>query len=280
MSQGKLFVVATPIGNLKDWSPRAREVISQVGLVAAEDTRTSRRLFDAFGLRPPIVSLHDHNERDQVQVLLGKIAAGQSIALISDAGTPLISDPGYRLVGAAHDLGIQVEVVPGASALTAAMSVSGLPSDRFQFVGFPPVKGRTRWLEELSAAPHTLVFFEAPHRIEGLLKDMGEIFGTDRQAVICRELTKQFEQTVPGTLLSLLNLVSQGGIPVKGEFVLVVGGAAKGDESENPLVNELIESLMDHVAPSILAESLASVLGGRKNQIYRKILATKQQKYS
>jgi len=280
VSRGKLFVVATPIGNLQDWSPRARAVIGHVDLVAAEDTRTSRRLLNAFNLNPTMVSLHDHNERDQVRKLLDRIEAGQSIAIISDAGTPLISDPGYRLVAAAHDMGVRVEVVPGASALTAAMSVSGLPSDRFQFVGFPPVKGRKAWLKALREAEHTLVFFEAPHRIQKLLEEMADIFGADRQAVICRELTKQFEQTVSGSIASLGSSVSSGEIPCKGEFVLVVGGDVKSKVQEDPLLNQLIGALKDHVAPSVLAESLSGILGGRKNQIYRKILAAKQQSQS
>lgn len=280
MSQGKLFVVATPIGNLQDWSPRARAVIGQVDLVAAEDTRTSRRLLNAFNLNPKMVSLHDHNERDQVRKLLDRIEAGQSIAVISDAGTPLISDPGYRLVAAAHEIGIRVEVVPGASALTAAMSVSGLPSDRFQFVGFPPVKGRKAWLEALRTAEHTLVFFEAPHRIQKLLEEMADIFGADRQAVICRELTKQFEQTVSGSIASLGLSVSSGEIPCKGEFVLVVGGEVKSEGREDPLLDQLIGALKDHVAPSVLADRLSGILGGRKNQVYRKILAAKQDSQS
>lgn len=201
--EAKLFVVATPIGNLGDWTDRAREVISQVRWVAVEDTRVSRKLLENFGLRPHLIRLHEHNELHQVRTIVDRLQSGESGVLMSDAGTPLVSDPGYRLVGAVHDAGIRVEVIPGPSAVTAALSVSGLPTDRFQFVGFPPVKGRRSWLEELSETPHTLLMFEAPHRIEKLVSELDYVMGSDRPASICRELTKTFEQTVRGTLGSL-----------------------------------------------------------------------------
>ena len=274
--EAKLFVVATPIGNLGDWTDRAREVISQVRWVAAEDTRVSRKLLESFGLQPNLISLHEHNERHQVRTLVDRLQSGESGALISDAGTPLVSDPGYRLVGAVHDAGIRVEVIPGPSAVTAALSVSGLPTERFQFVGFPPVKGRRHWLEELSDTPHTLLMFEAPHRIEKLVSELLEVMGPNRPASICRELTKTFEQTVRGTLGSLNQALERRDIPCKGEFVVVVGGVPKG-EAEDPQVGQLISALKDQVPPSLLADAIASSFGLRKKGVYNQILDAKRQ---
>ena len=274
--EAKLFVVATPIGNLGDWTDRAREVISQVRWVAAEDTRVSRKLLESFGLQPNLISLHEHNERHQVRTLVDRLQSGESGALISDAGTPLVSDPGYRLVGAVHEAGIRVEVIPGPSAVTAALSVSGLPTDRFQFVGFPPVKGRRHWLEELSDTPHTLLMFEAPHRIEKLVSELLEVMGPNRPASICRELTKTFEQTVRGTLGSLNQALERRDIPCKGEFVVVVGGVPKG-EAEDPQVGQLISALKDQVPPSLLADAIASSFGLRKKGVYNLILDAKRQ---
>lgn len=274
--EAKLFVVATPIGNLGDWTDRAREVIAQARWVAVEDTRVSRKLLEPFGLQPNLISLHEHNERHQVRTLVDRLQSGESGALISDAGTPLVSDPGYRLVGAVHDAGIRIEVIPGPSAVTAALSVSGLPTDRFQFVGFPPVKGRHRWLAELSEIPHTLLMFEAPHRIQKLLSELVAVMGPDRPASICRELTKAFEQTVKGTLGSLNQALESGDIPCKGEFVVVVGGVPK-EEAKNPQVGHLINALKDQVTPSLLADAIASSFGLRKKVVYNQILDAKHQ---
>ncbi|MEL0216166.1 MAG: 16S rRNA (cytidine(1402)-2'-O)-methyltransferase, partial [Gammaproteobacteria bacterium] len=255
---------------------RAREVIAQVRWVAVEDTRVSRKLLEPFGLQPNLISLHEHNERHQVRTLVDRLQSGESGALISDAGTPLVSDPGYRLVGAVHDAGIRIEVIPGPSAVTAALSVSGLPTDRFQFVGFPPMKGRHRWLAELSEIPHTLLMFEAPHRIQKLLSELVAVMGPDRPASICRELTKAFEQTVKGTLGSLNQALESGDIPCKGEFVVVVGGVPK-EEAKNPQVGHLINALKDQVTPSLLADAIASSFGLRKKVVYNQILDAKHQ---
>ena len=274
--EAKLFVVATPIGNLGDWTDRAREVIAQVQWVAVEDTRVSRKLLEPFGLQPNLISLHEHNERHQLRTLVDRLQSGESGALISDAGTPLVSDPGYRLVGAVHDVGIRVEAIPGPSSVTAALSVSGLPTDRFQFVGFPPVKGRRRWLEDLSETPHTLLMFEAPHRIQKLVSELLAVMGPHRPASICRELTKTFEQTLRGTLESLKQALESGDIPCKGEFVVVVGGVPRG-EAKDPQVGHLINALKDQVTPSLLADAIASSFGLRKKVVYNQILDAKHQ---
>ena len=274
--EAKLFVVATPIGNLGDWTDRAREVIAQVQWVAVEDTRVSRKLLEPFGLQPNLISLHEHNERHQLRTLVDRLQSGESGALMSDAGTPLVSDPGYRLVGAAHDAGIRVEAIPGPSSVTAALSVSGLPTDRFQFVGFPPVKGRRRWLEDLSETPHTLLMFEAPHRIQKLVSELLAVMGPHRPASICRELTKTFEQTLRGTLESLKQALESGDIPCKGEFVVVVGGVPRG-EAKDPQVGHLINALKDQVTPSLLADAIASSFGLRKKVVYNQILDAKHQ---
>ena len=274
--EAKLFVVGTPIGNLGDWTDRAREVISQVRWVAVEDTRVSRKLLEPFGLQPNLISLHEHNERHQVRILVDRLQSGESGVLMSDAGTPLVSDPGYRLVGAVHDAGIRVEVIPGPSAVTAALSVSGLPTDRFQFVGFPPAKGRRRWLEELSDTPHTLLIFEAPHRIEKLVAELDYVMGSNRPASICRELTKTFEQTVRGTLGSLKQAIEGKDIPCKGEFVVVVGGLSKA-EADASQIGHLVNALKDHVSPSVLADAIASSFGLRRRAVYNQILDAKHQ---
>ena len=208
------------------------------------------KIIRALWAAAELISLHEHNERHQVRTLIDRLQSGESGALISDAGTPLVSDPGYRLVGAVHDAGIRIEVIPGPSAVTAALSVSGLPTDRFQFVGFPPMKGRHRWLEELSETPHTLLMFEAPHRIQKLLSELVAVMGPDRPASICRELTKAFEQTVKGTLGSLNQALESGDIPCKGEFVVVVGGVPK-EEAKHSQVGHLINALKDQVSTSV-----------------------------
>ena len=195
---------------------------------------------------------------------------------MSDAGTPLVSDPGYRLVGAVHDAGIRVEVIPGPSAVTAALSVSGLPTDRFQFVGFPPVKGRRSWLEALSETPHTLLMFEAPHRIEKLVSELDYVMGSNRPASICRELTKTFEQTVRGTLGSLKQAIESRDIPCKGEFVVVVGGLSRA-EVDASQIGHLVNALKDHVSTSVLADAISSSFGLRKKAVYNQILGAKHQ---
>ncbi len=196
-SRGRLDIVATPIGNLSDLSPRAQEVLAAADVIAAEDTRHTRALLQAIGVSRPLVSLHAHNEPSRVPELLARLAAGESVALVSDAGTPLLSDPGYGLVKEAACAGYEVRAVPGPSAITAALAVAGLPTDRFCFEGFLPPRASERRarLAELASEPRTLVFFEAPHRIEECLADLAAAFGAERRAAVARELTKAHETT-------------------------------------------------------------------------------------
>ncbi|HZD52438.1 MAG TPA: 16S rRNA (cytidine(1402)-2'-O)-methyltransferase, partial [Woeseiaceae bacterium] len=225
-SKGALFVVATPIGNRADLSPRAQQVLAQVDLIAAEDTRHTGRLLSEFGIKTPQFALHEHNENHVVPALLGRLESGASIALVSDAGTPLISDPGYRLVRAARGSGIPVVSLPGPNAAVAALSIAGLPTDRFCFEGFlpPRAKARRERLASLSGETRTMVFYASVHRIRDVVADCADRFGASRPAFIGRELTKRHEQSVAATLGELLALLDDGRIVPKGEFVLIVGG--------------------------------------------------------
>lgn len=227
MSSGVLFVVATPIGNLADLSPRARVVLGQVDRIAAEDTRRTGRLLAAHGLAGRLVSYHEHNEERAAARLAALLEAGESIALVTDAGTPGVSDPAYRLVRRAIAAGVRVEAVPGPSAVLAALAVSGLPTDRFVFEGFPPRRAgpRRRRLEGLAALPHTLIFFEAPWRVAKLLEVVAEVFGDDRQLAVCRELTKLHEEVWRGTVGDWL--AQERDRRLRGEVTLVVGGAVR-----------------------------------------------------
>ncbi|MEE8538368.1 MAG: 16S rRNA (cytidine(1402)-2'-O)-methyltransferase, partial [Woeseiaceae bacterium] len=224
MDSGTLFVVATPIGNREDLTPRARRILGDVDLIAAEDTRHTGRLLSHFGINTRQIALHDHNEEVTVPKLISALKEGKSIALVSDAGTPLISDPGYRVVCAAHAEKIPVSPVPGASAVTAALSVAGLATDRFCFEGFLPNKkvARMNKLRKLCDETRTIVFYESVHRIKEMLKDLDEVLGAGRNAFIGRELSKLHEQCVSATLGDLQDMLADGQIAMKGEFVLVV----------------------------------------------------------
>ena len=224
-----LYVVATPIGNLSDLTPRAQEVLRSVAAICAEDTRRSGQLLAHFGIQQPLVALHDHNEEVLAQRIVARLQAGESLALVSDAGTPLVSDPGYRLVRAAREAGIRVSPVPGACAAIAALSVAGLPSDRFTFEGFLPAKGsgRRERLQALAGETRTLVFYESSHRIAESLADMVAAFGPTRPAVLARELTKLFETVLDGDLASLLQQVEADDNQRKGEFVVMVQGGQR-----------------------------------------------------
>ena len=270
---GTLFVVATPIGNLEDLSPRARQTLAEVDLVAAEDTRHTGRLLSHLGLKTRQIALHDHNEARVTAAVIEHLKDGRSVALVSDAGTPLVSDPGYRLVRAAHENGITVAPVPGPSAVTAALSVSGLPTDRFAFEGFPPSKkaARRKWLQARAADERTLVFFEAVHRIAATLADMVEVFGPDREAFLGRELTKLHEQCVVASLGDLLDQVDSGTIVSKGEFVVAVSGAAGVAESSLE-VDCLLAELLELVPARQAAAIAARITGGRRNALYERIL--------
>ena len=263
----KLFIVATPIGNLDDITVRARQVLDQVDLIAAEDTRHSATLLQHLGINKPLVAYHDHNERDTSAGLIAKIESGVQIALISDAGTPLISDPGYRLVQLAHEKGIPVVPIPGPSALIAGLSASGLPTDRFLFVGFLPAKkeARRKALEDLALERATLVFYESRHRIAASLSDMAEVFGVDRLATIGRELTKKFEQVAQQTLGELNEAVKSGDIVSKGEFVVMVSGAS-GVEANYDHV-QLMTALLAELPPR-KAAGVASQLTGEPRKLF------------
>jgi 16S rRNA (cytidine1402-2'-O)-methyltransferase len=270
-----LFIVATPIGNLEDLSPRVRRTLSEVKLIAAEDTRRTGRLLSHIGVGTPLTALHEHNESDAVSGLLERLAAGESLALVCDAGTPLISDPGYRLVAAARERGVTITPVPGPSALTAALSVAGLPTDRFCFEGFLPAKSAARraTLEALAHETRTLVFYEAVHRIRAMIDDLAEAFGGERPAFIGRELTKLHEQLANGTLAELAARLHAGDIPEKGEFVVIVhGGAPAGAGLDaDALARELAAVLPMRQAAAVTAK----LAGGRANEIYRRLLDKK-----
>jgi 16S rRNA (cytidine1402-2'-O)-methyltransferase len=225
-SPGTLYLVGTPIGNVEDLSPRAQRILAEVDLIAAEDTRHTQGLLTRFSIHRPLVSYHDHNKERRTPELVEKLQAGSSVAIVSDAGSPGISDPAFTLVRAAVDVGVPVVPIPGASSALCALEVSGLPTDRFAFEGFLPRRAARRRarIEELRRDPRTLIFFESPHRLRESLRDLAEAWG-ERPASISRELTKKFEETRRGTLPSLLQWVEA--TPPRGEFVLVVGGAPR-----------------------------------------------------
>lgn len=269
-ARGTLFVVATPIGNLGDLSPRAQQTLRDVAAVCAEDTRHTRRLLAHFGIEAELVALHEHNEAAQAAKLVQRLQAGESLALVSDAGTPLVSDPGYRLVRAAREAGLRVSPVPGPSALIAALSVAGLPSDRFAFEGFLPAKpaARRERLRRLAGEPRTLLFHESSHRIADALEDMAAAFGADRRAVVARELTKVFETVLDGSLAELLGRVREDPDQRKGEFVLVVEGA--GDDADAALVEgrRVYALLAAHLPPSKAARLAAELTGAPRKALY------------
>ena len=270
---GTLYIVATPIGNLEDLTPRARQTLADVDLIAAEDTRHTGRLLSHFGVKTPQKALHDHNESTLVPTLIKDLLQGRNIALVSDAGTPLVSDPGYRLVAAAHEEGITVSPVPGASAVTAALSAAGLPTDRFCFEGFVPSKrvARESWLRELAAESRTLVFFESVHRIKDSIADMRGAFGSDRRAFIGRELSKLYEQCVQGTFAELSEKLASAEIPAKGEFVIIVHGAE--DESSTDIDVDLLITELAAVLPGKQAAAIAAkVTGEKRNALYARML--------
>ncbi len=266
-----LYVVATPIGNLGDISARALKVLAGVDIVAAEDTRRTRSLLSHFKISTRLVSLHDHNEAQRCNVLVENLRAGYSIALVSDAGTPLISDPGYQLIRAAHAAGREVRAVPGASAVTAALSICGLPTDRFVFEGFLPARAsarRTR-LEDLTYESRTLVFFEAPHRLFSTLADLEATLGDGRQAALVREISKRFENVVTGSIGILKNRAGSDSDLCRGELVIVVEGA--GEKRTECFVDprQVVKVLTEYLPPRVASEAAARLTGRRKNELYR-----------
>ncbi len=271
-SAGVLFVVATPIGNLEDISTRALRVLREVSLIAAEDTRHSARLMQHFGIATPLAACHEHNERDEGGRFIGRLLAGEDVALISDAGTPLISDPGYHLVRQARAAGVRVVPVPGACALVAALSAAGLPSDRFIFEGFLPAKqaARRARLEHLREEPRTLIFYEAPHRILECLQDLEAVFGDDRPALLGRELTKTFETLKDLPLAELRAWVEADSNQRRGECVLVVGGwQAPEDDAVSSEALRVLDLLLAEVPLKRAAAMAAEITGVRKNLLYQ-----------
>lgn len=267
---GTLHVVATPIGNLGDLSPRAQETLRDVAAICAEDTRHTRRLLAHVGIEAELVALHEHNEQQQAGRLVERLQAGESLALVSDAGTPLVSDPGFRLVRAAREAGIRVSPVPGPSALVAALSVAGLPSDRFVFEGFLPAKagGRRERLQQLAGEPRTLIFYESSHRIAETLEDMAQAFGPHRHAALARELTKLFETVLDGPLSALAERVRKDPDQRKGEFVLVVEGAGEDGEAVLAEGRRVYGLLAAHLPPSKAARLAADLTGAPRKALY------------
>ena len=271
-SSGRLEVVATPIGNLGDLSSRAREVLAAADLIAAEDTRRTGQLLNAIGVSTPLVSLHDYNEDARVEPLVQQLLAGKVIALVSDAGTPLLSDPGFGLVRAAAAAGIEVRAVPGASAITAALSIAGLPTDRFAFEGFLPSRTgeRRALLARLAAESRTLVLFEAPHRIAASLDDMARSFGDQRAAVVTRELTKMHESVYRGTLQQLAVMAREDTDFARGEITVVVAGApaAGASGADGALLRRALQLLLQELPPARAAAIAAQLAGATRSDAY------------
>lgn len=303
-----LYIVATPIGNLTDMTPHAIDVLKQVAIIACEDTRTSGKLLSHFGIdtkgskadetkdtethtaksvannddtttkqkgHNKLWAYHEHNSAIQTPKIIEMIEQGHSVALISDAGTPLVSDPGYQLVQAAHDAGVSVSPIVGASAAIGALSVAGLPSDRFSFIGFLPAKthGRQKQLSELVSRTETLIFYEAPHRIISSLEDMATIFGADRAVTFCRELTKTFETVHKSTLGELVEFVKADDNQQRGEIVVVVAGVNVAKDSDDISTHDkLLQRLLEDLSVKKAAALAADITGVKKNALYQRLL--------
>jgi 16S rRNA (cytidine1402-2'-O)-methyltransferase len=279
VDRGVLYVVATPIGNLADMSQRAIDVLAQVDRIAVEDTRRSGRLLQHFSITTPMQALHEHNERELAPRLIEQLQQGGSLALISDAGTPLISDPGFNLVRQAREAGVAVVPVPGASALIAALSVSGLPTDRFVFEGFLPAKpvSRRARLEALRGETRTLIFYESSHRLVECLMDMQVVFGVDRYVVLARELTKQFETLHGDGVRNLLHWVQDDPNQQKGEMVLLVQGEAEAEGHEiDKEAERILLVLLDKLPIKTAAKLTARITGLNKRALYDRALQLKE----
>ncbi|MGE0384858.1 MAG: 16S rRNA (cytidine(1402)-2'-O)-methyltransferase [Gammaproteobacteria bacterium] len=272
---GTLFVVATPIGNLSDISPRAVEVLRSVALVLAEDTRVTARLLNHLAISTPLASYRDHNERRMAPAIVDRLAAGADVALVSDAGTPGICDPGLHLVAAAHASGIEVRAVPGPSSITAALSVSGLPGGCFVFEGFLPPRARARGavLERLAHETRTVVLLEAPHRIAASLRDIQEHFGAERRICVAREISKMFETVLAGTVGDVAARLSGPGAQVRGEFVIVLAGLAAEPQPAEEAAEKVLRSLLPRLPLGDAVAATVELTGGRRNAIYELALA-------
>jgi 16S rRNA (cytidine1402-2'-O)-methyltransferase len=269
-ARGRLYVVGTPIGNLADLSERAREALAGADVIAAEDTRRTRGLLLHIRAETQVLAYHEHNERERVPELINRLAGGATVALVTDAGTPLISDPGWRLVHAARAAGIDVVPIPGPSAVIAALCVAGLPTDRFAFEGFLPHRAgaRAERLRELAAEQRTLVFFEAVHRLPEALDALIEHLGADRPAALARELTKVHEQVVSAPLAELRERLDAD-IPLLGEFVIVVAGASGDATLDERRACEIYERLRAELEPNKALKLTCEITGLSRNQIYR-----------
>ncbi len=277
MQTGRLYIVATPIGNLGDITRRAVEVLKRVDLIAAEDTRHTAGLLSHLGIDARTLSFHEHNEQQRSQQLVELLLAGKEIALVSDAGTPLICDPGYRIVSACRERGVDVVPIPGASAVISALSASGLPTDRFLFEGFLPrtqAKRRKR-LQQLSDFPSTLVFYESSHRILHSLEDMLTQFGKDRRVVIARELTKQYETIIDQPLGRLLQTMAADTNQQRGEFVLMVA-AGETPVMEKGFIDRVLQVLVEEMPPNQAARIAARISGQPKRELYQLLLKLKE----
>jgi 16S rRNA (cytidine1402-2'-O)-methyltransferase len=275
VATGTLYVVATPIGNLGDLSARAREVLWGVQLIAAEDTRHTRQLLQAFGIDTALTSLHEHNEMHKSETLITRLLAGESIALVSDAGTPLISDPGFDLVANARARGVSIAVVPGPCAAIAALSIAGLPTDRFTFEGFLPAKNAARVsrLRALATEERTMIFYEAPHRLVEVLRDMTAELGPERTATVSRELTKRFETTYTGTLAQLSENAEKNADMARGEIVIVVSGNPVETSAAQSLnADQLLRALLDELSPSQAAKVAAKLSGEKRSDLYARAM--------
>jgi 16S rRNA (cytidine1402-2'-O)-methyltransferase len=270
-----LYVVATPIGNLGDITHRALEVLGSVDIIAAEDTRHSRRLLQHFNIETPLVAYHDHSDERATAKIVEQLCDGKAVALISDAGTPLISDPGYRLVREVQDAGVPVMPIPGACAAVAALSACGLPTDRFLFEGFLPAKSGTRAnrLQALAKQPATLVFYEAPHRIRESVDAMVEAFGREREAVIAREVSKAFETIHRAPLAQLLQFIDGDTNQQRGEIVLMVAGWREEQEGLSPEVEQLLRRLAEELPAKRAAAVVADITGLRKKALYQVLIS-------
>ncbi|NUG21753.1 16S rRNA (cytidine(1402)-2'-O)-methyltransferase [Acinetobacter lactucae] len=274
----QLFVVATPIGHLDDMTFRAIDILKSVSIVAAEDTRQSAQLFKHYNISTQLTACHDHNESNKIEQLVQRLLAGDNVALISDAGTPLISDPGFKLVRAAQEHGIRVVPVPGACAAIAALSAVGLPSDRFSFEGFLPSKASQRisQLEKLKNETQTLIFYEAPHRILECVKNMTEVFGENRPVGFAREITKTFETIKKMTLKDLVSFIENDHNQEKGEIVLVVGGAPEKTDLEQEKLDELLKRLLQDLSVKAASQLAADLTGVKKKVAYQRALELTQ----
>ena len=273
--ESALYIVATPIGNLEDITLRAVATLRGVDLIAAEDTRHTRRLLQHLDIDTPLTAYHEHSDEAVAWRLCERVDSGQSVALVSDAGTPMISDPGYRLVRAAQAAGVRVVPIPGACAAVTALSASGLPSDRFLFAGFLPARAaaRQKRLSQLADEQATLVFYEAPHRLQETLADLVQCLGGEREAVLARELSKAFETIRRASLADLIDFVAADSNQSRGEIVLLVAGSAAADPDVDASLAGLMQSLSTRMPPREAAALLSTYSGVRKNRLYSHWLA-------